>query len=203
MGRKERRPLDLDGSTIQRAIGAIEPYPYFEALADQPGALVLRAKEPVSRWQGLHVAASPDWRAKFAEALRCLVPDGEKASMRVSYPSGRGWSDLYLTRSNFGCWWTLSVSLDSSLSGPVVWAQFTNMTLSLRLSSAAVAVLAAEVQRYPESGLKSQLELRRDVRPQARPQGLWLWHWPYGAGLVQTAADKSRDPCAHPDLATR
>src|ERR1700743_2730918 len=69
MGRKERRPLDLDSSKIQRAIGGIEPYPYFEALADKPGAVVLRAKEPVSRWQGLHVAASAHWRARFTEVL--------------------------------------------------------------------------------------------------------------------------------------
>lgn len=185
MGRKARRPLDLDSSKIQRAIDGIEPYPYFEALADKPGAVVLRAKEPVSRWQGLHVAASPEWWTKFAAVLSRIAQGGERESMRISYPSARGWYDLYTTRSNFGCWWSLSVSLDSSLSMPVVWAQYTNMALSLRLSSAAVAVLATEIQRCPDGGIKSQLELRRDVRPRARPQGLWFWHWPHGHGRIQ------------------
>lgn len=182
MGRKERRPLDLDCSKIQRAIGGIEPYPYFEALADKPGAVVLRAKEPVSRWQGLHVAASADWRVRFAEVLSRLSNGGEREEMQVSFPSARGWYDLYTTRTNFGCWWSLSVSLDRGLSAPVVWAQFTNRSLNLRLSSAAVAVLAAEIQQCPDGGIKSQLELRRDVRPLAHPQGLWLWHWAHGQG---------------------
>jgi hypothetical protein len=182
MGSKERRPLDLDSSKIQRAIGRIEPDPYFDALAGRPGAVVLRAKEPVSRWQGLHVAASADWWARFTEVLTRLTNGGDREEMQVSFPSARGWYELYTTRTNFGCWWSLSVSLDRHLSTPVVWTQFTNRGVNLRLSSVAVAVLAAEIQRCSKGGIKSQLELRRDVRPLARPQGLWLWHWEHGQG---------------------
>jgi hypothetical protein len=182
MGRKERRPLDLDSSKIQRDIGGIEADPYFEALADKPGAVVLRAKEPVSRWQGLHVAASADWRMRFAEVLSHLANGGDREDMKVSFPSARGWYDLYTTHTTFGCWWSLSVSLDLGLSTPVVWAQFTNTSLNLRLSAVAVAVLAAEIQQCPKGGIKSQLELRRDVRPQSHPQSLWFWHWPQGQG---------------------
>jgi len=182
MGRKERRPLDLDSSKIQRAVGGIEPHSYFEALADKPGAVVLRAKEPVSRWQGLHVGASPDWRARLAEILSRLASGGEREEMRISFPSARGWYDLYTTRTNFGCWWSLSLALDRGLSAPVVWARFTNRSLNLRLSLVAAEVLAAEIQQCPEGGIKSQLELRRDVRPLARPQGLWFWHWAHKSG---------------------
>lgn len=177
MGKKERRPLDLDGSKIRCAIGGIEPDPYFEALADKPGAVLLRAKEPVSRWQGLHVAASANWRAKFTEVLSRLAKGGGGEEMQVSFPSGRGWYDLYTTRTNFGCWWSMSVSLDRGLSTPVIWTQFTNRSVNLRLSSVALAMLAVEVQECSQAGVKSQLELRRDVRPLASPQGLWFWHW--------------------------
>jgi len=136
----------------------------------------------VSRWQGLHVAASADWRVRFSEVLNRLATGGEREEMQVSWPSARGWYDLYTTRTNFGCWRSLSVCLERGLSTPVAWAHFTNTRLDLRLSSVAVALLAAEIRKCPEGGIKSQIELRRDVRPLAHPQGLWLWHWEHGQG---------------------
>lgn len=180
MRRAERERRNLDSSRIQHAIVRIEPNEYFEAIADRPGAVVLRAKEPVCQWQGLHVAASADWLRGFAATLGRLAQDGGTEFLQISHPSGRGWYDLYTSRVNFGCWVWLSVSVDSSLPSAVAWARFTTKFLHLRLSSEAVATLIAESMRCTEGGIKSQIELRRDIRPHARPQALWIWPWPHG-----------------------
>lgn len=179
MRRAERELLDLDNSRIQQAIVRIKPDEYFEALADRPGAVVLRAKEPVCQWQGLHLAASADWLSSFAATLRRLAQDGGTDVLQISRPSGRGWYDLYTSRVNFGCWVWLSVSVDFSLPSAVAWARFTPKFLHLRLSSEAVAILVAEILHCTAGGIKSQIELRRDIRPYARPQALWFWPWPH------------------------
>jgi hypothetical protein len=181
MRRAERERLSLDNSRIQQAIVRIEPDEYFEALADRPGAVFLRAKEPVCQWQGLHIAASADWSGSLADTLCRLAMEGGTEVLQISRPSGRGWYDLYTSRVNFGCWVWLSVSVDSSLPSAVAWARFTPKFLHLRLSSEAVAIVVGELLRCAEGGIRSQIQLRREVRPYARPQALWFWRWPHSA----------------------
>lgn len=163
---------------VQAWVRDIEPYGYFERLADGPGLLMLRVKGPICQWRGLHLALSDERRERLRDQLT-LLADGraDRLQYQTSVPDGRAWFHLRTSGVDFGFWRESEFELDSEASASEIWLHYANSTVHLRLSSAAASTLAGELSQSLEGGIKSTLAIVRDIRPSSPPQALWLWRW--------------------------
>lgn len=163
---------------IQAWIHGIKPYDYFERTVDRPGLLVLRAKAPVCRWQGLHLAMSDGWREHLREDLSLLLR-GQAVGLdyRSSHPDGRDWFNLYTCGVDFGSWLKTTIVIDSQLTGLAAWIRYVDRAVQIRMSELAASILRDELAPSPLGGVRSSLPLMRDAKPSSEPQALWLWHW--------------------------
>jgi hypothetical protein len=163
---------------IQGWVLGITPYEYFERLIDRPGMLILRTKDRVCEWRGLHLALSDGWREHLGGQLRLLSSGSvDRLQYRVSLPDGRAWFNLYTSGVDFGSWWEITFQLDPQASSSGAWVRYVQSTVHVRLSAQAASTLAAELARSLDGGVKSSLALWRDLRPSSEPQALWLWRW--------------------------
>jgi len=163
---------------IQEWVLRITPYAYLERFVGRPGLLVLRAKQPVCEWRGLHIALSEARReAVVTDLLLLHSRQTQQLQYRSSNPDGRAWFNLFTSGVNFGSWGDLSIDLDSSLPDGDVWVRYIHSSVQLRLSPAALSVLAAELAHTPSGGMRSQLRLMRDVKPSSDAHNLWFWQW--------------------------
>ena len=77
---------------IQSWILEIEPCDFFERLVERPGLLIIRAKDPVCDWRGLHLAISDSWRKDLCHELSLLKAGQlQQLQYRASLPGGRAW----------------------------------------------------------------------------------------------------------------
>jgi hypothetical protein len=163
---------------IQGWILGIEPLPYFEQFVEESGLLVLRAKDPPCDWRGLHMAFSDSRRAALAHDLVQLANGRtERLQYRSSYPGGRSWFELHTSGIHFLPSLNLSIDLDHECEPDDIWVRYQNQIVQLRLSAAAVFALASTVADLLRGGVRSHLVVRRDAKPAAAVQSLWLWHW--------------------------
>lgn len=156
----------------------IQPSAYFERLAERPGLLMLRAKNPICHWRGLHLALSDERRVHFRDQLT-LLADGrvDRLQTQSSVPDGRAWFNLYTSGVDFGFWWKSVFELGPEDSVKVMYVRYVNSTAHIRLSSAAASTLAHELTQSLDDGVRSTLAVSRDVKPSSPPQALWLWRW--------------------------
>lgn len=166
---------------IQDWIRGIQPYEYFERITTQAGMLVLRAKDPVCSWRGLHMALSDDGRNYLRDHLLSFS-SGTVSSHRhqCSLPDGRSWFELYTSGVDFGSWW--KIDFEISNEAPSLLVRYAHSTVQVRLSRQSACTLANELSQSLQGGVRSELATHREVRPSSEPQALWLWHWPAGRG---------------------
>jgi hypothetical protein len=140
--------------------------------------LILRAKDPVCEWRGLHLALSDGWREHLRNQLSLLVSGKvDRLKYRSSLPDGRAWFNLYTSGVDFGSWWDITFEITSQAAATAMWVRYVHSAVCVRLSPQAASTLAAELEQSLDGGVKSSLSLSREVRPSSEPQALWLWRW--------------------------
>lgn len=176
---------------IQRWIDAVQPHSYFDALADFPGMLVLRAKKPPCDYRGLHLALSDEGRRLLADGLIRMAGGREnRAVHRAGYPSGRSWFLLFTSGVLFAAWNTLEMAVAPSLPPDAIFVRYRSaLAAVLRISRAAGQSLAAWLRTDERLGRPAPFRLIREERPDSPPRRLWVWRWEPSAARPPDDAD--------------
>jgi hypothetical protein len=163
---------------IQAWVLDVTPSEYFERLVDRPGSLVLRAKDRVCEWRGLHLALSDGYREYLSRQLTLLAAGTiERLQQRNIWPDGRAWLNLYTSGVDFGCWWQSTFELEQNTPAEQISVRFDHSAVHVRLSTEGILQLQRELAQSIDGGIKSTLVVSRDTRPSSPAQALWLWRW--------------------------
>jgi hypothetical protein len=171
------RPLPSP-SQIQEWILKITPDSYFEQFVRSPGLLVLRAKNPRSEYQGLHLALSPAKAQELASALSALEPQQGATSWNVSQPHGRGWLSLFTSGIDFRSWRHIEFKCGMGGADDEIRMGFQSPSLvHLTLNVQALRSLIMLIKAPAYALEPTPFSIIRPEKPLSVPHHLWLWKW--------------------------